>query len=89
MSFENLWLVNGVVINENLRGQPLNLFIEDAIEETQVLTSGISSEYGRFSGGVVNAVTKRGGNDLFELRNFKRLQEVIESAQFHGFDCLL
>ena len=25
MSFENLWLVNGVVINENLRGQPLDL----------------------------------------------------------------
>ena len=32
--------------------QPQNLFIEDAIEETQVLTSGISAEYGRFTGGV-------------------------------------
>src|SRR5262249_22765900 len=29
---------------------------------TQVLTSGISAEYGRFSGGVVNAITKSGGN---------------------------
>ena len=27
-----------------------------------MLTSGISAEYGRFSGGVVNLVTKRGGN---------------------------
>ena len=27
-----------------------------------MLTSGISAEYGRFSGGVINAVTKRGGN---------------------------
>ena len=32
------------------------------IEETQVLTSGISAEYGRFSGGVINVVTKSGGN---------------------------
>ena len=27
-----------------------------------MLTSGISAEYGRFSGGVVNLITKRGGN---------------------------
>ena len=43
---------------------PQNLFIEDAIEETQVLTSGITAEYGRFTGGVVNAVTKSGGNNF-------------------------
>jgi hypothetical protein len=36
--------------------------VEDAIQETSVLTSGISAEYGRFSGGVVNAITKSGGN---------------------------
>ena len=48
----------------NIFGTNNNLFIEDAIEETQVLTSGISAEYGRFSGGVVNIVTKRGG-DIF------------------------
>ena len=39
-SFDNLFLVNGVVVNENLRGQPHNLFIEDAIQETTVLTGG-------------------------------------------------
>src|SRR5450830_223076 len=26
------------------------------------MTSGVSAEYGRFTGGVINAVTKRGGN---------------------------
>ena len=55
-------MINGVDVNDNLFGQPQNLFIEDAIEETQVLTSGISAEYGRFSGGVINAITKSGGN---------------------------
>lgn len=64
MSFENLWLINGVVINENVRGQSLPLFIEDAVQETTTATAGISSEYGRFSGGVVNVITKSGGNDF-------------------------
>ena len=61
-SYENLFLVNGVVVNENLRGQSLPLYIEDALEETTVLTSGVSAEYGRFSGGVVHAISKSGGN---------------------------
>lgn len=64
MSFDNLLMVNGVPVQENLRGEPLELFIEDAIQETTVTTSGISAEYGRFSGGVVNTVTKSGGNML-------------------------
>jgi hypothetical protein len=61
-AYDNIFMVNGVDINDNLFAQPQNLFIEDAIEETQVLTSGISAEYGRFTGGVINAITKSGGN---------------------------
>src|SRR5207249_9394455 len=64
LSYSNLFLVNGVVVNENLRGQPQDLFIEDAIEETTVSSGSISAEYGRFTGGVVNVVTKSGGNRL-------------------------
>jgi outer membrane receptor protein involved in Fe transport len=63
-SFESLFLVNGVTVNENLRGQANDLYIEDAIQETTVATAGISAEYGRFSGGVVNVVTKSGGNEF-------------------------
>jgi hypothetical protein len=63
-SYSSLFLVNGVVVNENLRGQPNDLFIEDAIEDTTVSTGNISAEYGRFTGGVVNAITKSGGNDF-------------------------
>lgn len=61
---ENLYMVNGAVINENLRGQIHNLFIEDAIQETTILTGAISAEYGRFTGGVVSSITKSGGNDF-------------------------
>jgi len=62
MSFETLFLINGVSVSDNLRGQPYDLYIEDAIQETTVATAGISAEYGRFSGGVVNVITKSGGN---------------------------
>lgn len=62
MSFENLFMVNGVVVNENLRGQAHRQYIEDSIQETTIQQGSISAEYGRFAGGVVNAITKSGGN---------------------------
>jgi outer membrane receptor for ferrienterochelin and colicin len=61
-SYDNLITVNGVVVQDNIRGTPYNLFIEDAIQETTTTTAGISAEFGRFTGGVVNALTKSGGN---------------------------
>ncbi len=64
VAYDNVFLLDGVDIGDNLFARPDDLFVEEAIEETQVLTSAVSAEYGRFSGGVVNAVTKRGG-DLF------------------------
>jgi len=63
-AFDNVFMINGVDINDNLFATPQNLFIEDAIEETQVLTSGISAEFGRFTGGVINAITKSGSNNF-------------------------
>lgn len=62
MSFENLFTVNGVVVQDNIRSTPFNLFIEDAVQETTTSTSGVSAEFGRFTGGVVNTITKSGGN---------------------------
>jgi outer membrane receptor protein involved in Fe transport len=63
-SYDNLFLVDGVVVSENLRGQPHNLFIEDAIQETTILAGAVSAEYGRFTGGVVSTLTKSGGNEF-------------------------
>src|SRR5712691_948730 len=62
--YDNLVMVNGVAITENVRHQALNLFVEDAIQETTVLTGAIPAEYGGFTGGVVNSITKSGGNQF-------------------------
>ncbi len=62
-TYENKFTVNGADINDNYFGTDVGLFIEDAIDETQVLTNGVSAEWGRFTGGVINAITKRGSNE--------------------------
>ncbi len=64
MAYDNSFLVNGVNVQDPIFGTTNNLFIEDSILETQVLTSGISAEYGAFTGGVLNVVTKSGGNEF-------------------------
>ncbi|MEO8381569.1 MAG: TonB-dependent receptor [Acidobacteriota bacterium] len=60
--YDNLVTINGVVVNENTRGQMRPMYVEDAIDETTVITGAISAEYGRFTGGVVNTITKSGSN---------------------------
>ncbi len=37
---------------------------QDAVQEFQVLTNGYSAEFGRASGGVINTVTRSGGNQV-------------------------
>jgi hypothetical protein len=63
-SYESLYLIDGAVVNDNIAGYPNDLFIEDALQETTVLTAAIPAEYGGFTGGVVAAVTKSGSNDF-------------------------
>lgn len=62
--FDNVFMVNGVDTNDNVFGSQNALFIEDAVQETTVLVGGLPADYGRFSGGVVNVVTRSGGNRL-------------------------
>src|SRR5215831_7103630 len=62
----NVFMVDGLVINDHANKSPgsalgVNLGV-DAIREFSVLTSTYSAEYGRSSGGVINAITKAGAN---------------------------
>lgn len=63
-AFDTIVLLDGAEISDPYFGSAARLYIEDALQEIQVLTTGISARYGRFQGGVINAVTKSGGNDF-------------------------
>ncbi|MDP5141404.1 TonB-dependent receptor [Rheinheimera baltica] len=63
-SAENGYFLNGMNISALRTGIGSIDLPWEAIAQTQVKTGGISAEYDRFIGGVVNAVAKTGGNEL-------------------------
>src|SRR4029077_8629138 len=83
---DNAFRVDGIIVNDYANAGPgsamrVNMGV-DAIREFSVLTNNYSAEYGRGSGGVVNAITKSGTNQFhgsayefvrnsaFDARNF-------------------
>jgi len=62
--YDNLVTIDGVAVGENTRGQMRPMYVEDAIQETTVITGAASAELGRFTGGVVTSITKSGSNLL-------------------------
>src|SRR5947209_15015060 len=65
---QNNYRLDGISINDYSNGAPgsvvgLNLGV-DAIQEFSVVTSNYSAEYGRTSGGVINAISRAGTNQF-------------------------
>lgn len=60
----NQYLTDGVSIRDPLTGTFGSNMVFDAIEATELKLSGISAEYGGFQGGMVNMITRSGGNSL-------------------------
>jgi hypothetical protein len=61
-SFDTVVMLDGAEVSDPYFGNQPVVFLEEALEEVQVLTTGIQARYGRFQGGVINATTKSGGN---------------------------
>jgi len=60
---ENGYMLNGLNITDVRKGMGDIELPWEAIQQTEVITGGVSPEYGRFIGGVVNLVSKSGDND--------------------------
>jgi len=98
---ENTYRVNGMVINDYTNAAPggatgVNLGV-DAIDQFSVLTSSYTSEYGRTSGAVIDAITRSGTNKfhgtayffdrdkIFDARNyFEPTRSPFRRIQFGG-----
>ncbi|MCX7563236.1 TonB-dependent receptor [Xanthomonadaceae bacterium XH05] len=61
---ENSIFINGLNVTDFYRRQSFSTAPFAFFEEFQVKTGGYSVEFGRSTGGVINAVTRSGGNEL-------------------------
>ena len=60
---ENAYYINGFPVTTLLTQVGFSQLPFNSIGQAQVLTGGYGAEFGRSTGGVVNIITKRGGND--------------------------
>lgn len=83
---QNNYRLDGISLNDYANGAPGsvlggNLGV-DAIQEFSVLTSNYSAEYGKTSGGVVNAITRSGTNSFHgSVYEFLR-NSALDAANF-------
>jgi outer membrane receptor protein involved in Fe transport len=72
-SVENLYVIDGVNTTNVIKGFQGKSINPEFIQEVEVKTGGYQAEYGRATGGVINVITKSGGNefhgDLFGYYN--------------------
>jgi hypothetical protein len=61
---ENVAYINGLNVTDPYRRQGFSTVPFAFYEEFQIKTGGYSAEFGRSTGGVINAVTRSGGNDF-------------------------
>ncbi|HZX41049.1 MAG TPA: TonB-dependent receptor plug domain-containing protein, partial [Myxococcaceae bacterium] len=61
---ENLYLVDGLAVNDPGYGTAGTPLTTEFMEEVNVVTGGYLPEYGRAMGGVISAVTRSGGNEF-------------------------
>jgi hypothetical protein len=61
---ENSYIIDGLNTTEVERGRQGKRLNLDFVQEVEVITGGLSAEYGRMTGGVINAITKSGSNEF-------------------------
>jgi hypothetical protein len=59
---ENQYIIEGLNSTGIERGEKTKALNFDFVQEIEVKTGGLNAEYGRMTGGVVNVITKSGGN---------------------------
>lgn len=76
---------NNAFFGENRGSSRLPFSVSlNSLKEFQVISNGYDVEYGRFSGGVVNAVTKSGGNEFDAGAHFFWRDEALTKEDFDG-----
>jgi outer membrane receptor protein involved in Fe transport len=61
---ENNYVIDGLNTTEVERGRQGKRVNIDFVQEVEVMTGGQPAEYGRMTGGIINAITKSGSNEF-------------------------
>jgi hypothetical protein len=78
------FLIDGLPNENELAGGAAAQFNQDTIAEFQVITTGYKAEFGHSSGGVVNVITKSGGNDPHGLASVYHRNSALDSSDIPG-----
>ena len=88
-SAENLFIIDGVNTTNVIKGFQGKSLNPEFIQEVEVKTGGYQAEYGRNTGGVINVITKSGGNefhgDAFGYFNNKSMRSDIKHVDTPQF----
>ena len=78
------FLIDGLPNENEVNGGAATQFNQDTIAEFQVITAGYKAEFGHSSGGVVNVITKSGGNATHGLASVYHRNNVFDSSDISG-----
>jgi hypothetical protein len=82
-SGENTYYIDGMDTTDPITSTFAHNFNFDAIQEIQLQTGGYEAEYGRAIGGVVNLVTKSGGNRFSGTLDARYLDDSFYESGTH------
>jgi len=83
--YANAFLVNGAEVNETKNMGAGLIPNADSVAEFRLLTNSFSAEYGKFTGAVMNSVTKSGTNSIHgDVFEFYRNQGMNANSWFSG-----
>lgn len=80
------FLIDGLPNQNELTGGAAAQFNQDTISEFQVVTTGYKAEFGHASGGVVNVITKSGGNKVHGVASAYHRNSALDSSDISGTD---
>ncbi|MDH4197008.1 MAG: TonB-dependent receptor [Candidatus Aminicenantes bacterium] len=81
---DNTFNIDGVNVTDPVTGTQAGTFGLDIMEELSVQTGGLPAEYGSVRGGVINVVTKSGGNRVNGTASFYYRNKNLQTTNTKG-----
>ncbi|MFC1850213.1 carboxypeptidase regulatory-like domain-containing protein, partial [candidate division CSSED10-310 bacterium] len=87
---ENNYIIDGLTTTDALFGTSGTHLTFNFIEEVEIISGGYAAEFGRATGGIINVITKSGGNEfsgsLFAFLNTYDMNGSGKYQRYRGVD---